>query len=335
MPSQARASRATRTPRAPKAEQALSAARLYYQQELTMETIAQELRVSRSSVSRLLTFARETGLVEITIHSPEAAQNELETWFAHTLGVTAHVVPAPSRATELERLDRTAHAAAGVLAQAVRSQLTVGVAWGSTLSAVASHLPVKPTHDSHVVQMNGAVNLRTTGVSYAGELLGRFASAFQMSVHEFPVPALFDDPNTKLAMWRERSVQAVREQQSRAGLFMFGLGSPRAELPSHVYSGGYLDKADRAAVKRYGIVGDCATVFYRADGSDDGIDLNARSSGPSLDAIREIPHRLCVVSSTSKSDSLRGALAAGLITELVVDEQLARAVYSWHTGSGR
>ncbi|MBP1324913.1 DNA-binding transcriptional regulator LsrR (DeoR family) [Leucobacter exalbidus] len=321
--------------RTSRAEQALWASRLYYHQDLTMEAIAQELKVSRSSVSRLLTFARESGLVEITIHSPEAAQNELEAWFANTFGVTAHVVRAPSRATKLERLDRTAHTAAAVLTQAVQSQLTIGVAWGSTLSAVASHLQAKPTHDSHIVQMNGAVNLRTTGVAYAGELLGRFATAFQMAVHEFPVPALFDDPATKQAMWRERSVHAVLEQQARAGVFMFGLGSPRAELPSHVYSGGYLDRADRAKVKNYGIVGDCATVFYRADGSDDGIDLNERSSGPSLDAIREIPHRLCVVSSSSKRDSLRGALAAGLITELVVDEVLARAVYAWHTGRGR
>ncbi|MHA3684714.1 sugar-binding transcriptional regulator [Leucobacter sp. HY1910] len=319
--------------RVPRAEIALRAARLYYQQNLTMEAIASELRVSRSSVSRLLTFARESGLVEITIHSPEAAQNELEAWFSNTLGVTAHVVRAPARATELEVLDRTAHTAAGVLTQAVSSQLTMGVAWGSTLSTVASRLPSKPTHASHVVQMNGAVNLQTTGISYAGDLLGRFATAFDMTVHEFPVPALFDDPLTKQAMWRERSVRAVREQQARAGLFVFGLGSPQAELPSHVYSGGYLDREDRAAIKRYGVVGDCATVFYRADGSDDGIDLNERSSGPSLDAIREIPHRLCIVTSTSKRDSLRGALAAGLITELVVDEALARAVYTWHTGN--
>lgn len=318
--------------RSQRAELALGAARLYYQQNFTMEAIARELRVSRSSISRLLAFARDTGLVEITIHSPEAAQNELEAWFANTLNVTAHVVSAPSRATQLELLDRTAHTAAGVLAQAVGSQLTVGVAWGSTLSAVASHLPVKPTHGSQVVQMNGAVNLHTTGVAYAGELLGRFASAFNMSVHEFPVPALFDDPATKLAMWRERSVRAVREQQARAGLFVFGLGSPRAEPPSHVYSGGYLDRDDRAAIRRYGVVGDCATVFYRADGSDDGIDLNARSSGPSLDSIRGIPHRLCVVSGVSKRETLRGALAAGLITELVVDEALARAVYALHTG---
>ena len=44
---------------------ALTAAQLYYVQDLTMEAIAQELHTSRSSVSRLLSQARASGLVDI------------------------------------------------------------------------------------------------------------------------------------------------------------------------------------------------------------------------------------------------------------------------------
>ena len=93
-----------------------------------------------------------------------------------------------------------------------------------------------------------------------------------------------------------------------------------------MYTDGYLDAVDMAEIMDSGIVGDCATVFYRIDGSDDGLALNGRSSGPPLDTIRQIPHRLCVVSGRTKRQSLEGALAAGLITELVVDEGLARSV---------
>jgi DNA-binding transcriptional regulator LsrR (DeoR family) len=39
-----------------------------------------------------------------------------------------------------------------------------------------------------------------------------------------------------------------------------------------------------------------------------------------------VPRRLCVVSGVSKLASLRGALAAGLVTDLVVDEAVARAL---------
>lgn len=307
-----------------RAQEALRAAQLYYLQDLTMDAIAHEMHVSRSSVSRLLSHARETGLVTISVHSPQDARSTVEHRLADRFGIAAHVVPTPDRISEAERLERTALSAARILADRVDSTMTIGIAWGSTLSAIGRHLPVKKTHDSHIVQMNGAANVRTSGIPYAGEILSRFGTAWSASVHQFPVPALFDAASTKRAMWRERSVRAVLEMQERVSVFVFGLGSPHAQVPSHVYSGDYFDDDDARAIARHGIVGDCATVFYRADGSSDGIDLNERSSGPGLDQVRRIPTRFCVVSSLSKLESLRGALAAGLITELVVEESLAR-----------
>ncbi|HBU43577.1 MAG TPA: transcriptional regulator, partial [Microbacterium sp.] len=74
------------------------------------------------------------------------------------------------------------------------------------------------------------------------------------------------------------------------------------------------------------VVGDVATVFYRANGSTEGIALNDRGSGPSFDLLRAVPRRCCIVTGEAKIPSLRGALAAGLITDLVIDERTARAM---------
>ncbi|MFG6403413.1 MULTISPECIES: sugar-binding transcriptional regulator [unclassified Microbacterium] len=305
-------------------QEALRAAQLYYLQDLTMDAIAHEMRLSRSSVSRLLAHARDVGLVTISVHSPQDARSLVERRLTERYGITAHVVPTPEHIGEAERLERTALSAARILTARLGSSMTIGIAWGATLSVVGRHLPSKATHDSHIVQMNGAANVRNSGIPYAGEILDRFGEALSASVHQFPVPALFDDPLTKEAMWRERSVRAVLDIQERANIFIFGLGSPHADVPSHVYSGDYFDDADLQAIERAGVVGDCATVFYRLDGSSDGIEVNTRSSGPDLESVRRIPTRFCVVSSLSKLDSLRGALAAGIITELVVEESLAR-----------
>ena len=77
--------------------------------------------------------------------------------------------------------------------------------------------------------------------------------------------------------------------------------------------------ADQAALEPEGVVGDVATVFFRADGSSDGIALNERATGPHFDVLRRVPRRLCIVSGGSKVTSLRGALAAGLATDLVIE----------------
>ena len=310
----------------PKTRDALTAAQLYYLQDLTMDAIAHELHTSRSSVSRLLGHARETGLVEIQVRSPLDMPRQLEGDLRTRFGVTAHVVPVPDLTSDVERLDRVALSAARILGGFFDSNMSMGVAWGSTMSALSRHLLSKATHNSTIVQLNGAANPRTTGILYASEILQRFGSAYGATVQQFPVPAVFDDPDTKAALWRERSISRVVEMQKTLDVIVFGLGSPFAGVPSHVYIGGYLDDDDFAQLRSTGAVGDIATVFYREDGSTDGIPLNERSSGPGLDVLRGIARRVCVVSGESKLQPLRGALAAGLVTDLIVDSGTARQI---------
>lgn len=307
-------------------QRALTAAHLYYVQDRTMEAIARELSTSRSTVSRLLTQARATGIVDIRIRSPFAAPQLLEKRLAELFGVTAHVVPAPDDSTEVERLERVAVAAAHLLSELVQPAMTVGVAWGSTTAAVSRRLVPKPVHGTTFVQLNGSGNTHTTGLLYASEILSRFAAAYGGSAQQFPVPAFFDDPRTRLAMWRERSTRRILAMQADMDLVVFSTGSADSRVPSHVYSGGYLEAQELDALAAEGVVGDVATVFFRADGSSDGIPLNERATGPRLELLRGVSRRLCIVSGVSKVASVRGALAAGLVTDLVVDEAVARAL---------
>ena len=307
---------------------ALTAAHLYYMQDLTMDAIAHELHTSRSSISRLLSYARTSGLVDIQIRSPLDAPSRLEEEIQNRFQVSAHVVPVPDGASDVDRLERVGLSVARILGQYFDSNMTMGIAWGSTMSAISRYVTPKQTHNSQIVQLNGAGNMRTTGIAYASEILRRFGDAYGAHVQQFPVPAFFDDPATKQALWRERSVSRLLEIQGRMDVALFGLGSPFSEVPSHVYAGGYLEPADYDSLSRSGVVGDVATVFFRADGQADGIPLNDRSSGPEFSVLRRTPRRICVVSGSSKVKSLRGALAAELITDLYLDEGTARGLLS-------
>jgi DNA-binding transcriptional regulator LsrR (DeoR family) len=167
--------------------------------------------------------------------------------------------------------------------------------------------------------LNGAGNPRTTGIIYASEILQRFGDAFGAFVQQFPVPAFFDHAETKSAMWRESSVRRVLDVQQKIDVALFGLGAPFGTLPSHVYTGGYLDGDELEWLQQNGVVGDIATVFYREDGSYDGIPLNERATGPDPAVLKRVARRVCVVSGESKLPSIRGALAGGFVTDLVID----------------
>jgi len=307
-----------------KQRDALRAAQLYYMQDLTMEAISRELNCSRSSVSRLLSFARESGLVDIQIRSPQGQASTLAADVHARFDIVAHVVPVPDQTSDADRLQRVAQSAARILTQFFDSNMTMGIAWGSTISAVSRFLVAKQTHNCFIVQLNGAGNVRTTGIMYASEIMRRFGESYGATVEQFPVPAFFDNPDTKTALWRERTTHRVLELQRSMDVAIFGIGSPSLTGQSHVYAGGYLEPEDFASLERDGVIGDVATVFYRADGSSDGIAMNARATGPDLKVLRRVSRRVCVVSGAAKIPALRGALAANLVTDLIIDEGAVR-----------
>jgi DNA-binding transcriptional regulator LsrR (DeoR family) len=305
---------------------ALKAAQLYYLQDLTMDAIGDELKVSRSSVSRLLQLAKDRGIVEFKIHSPEDAPRRMATQIKERFGVNAHLVPVAESASPIDRLDRVALTAARMLSNFFFSGMTMGVAWGATTAAVSRNLVPRPLRESKVVQLNGAGNTFTTGVTYSGEILRRFGEAYGATVEQFPVPAFFDDPAAKETLWRERSTKRILDIQAKMDIALFGLGASNSEVPSQVYTAGYLTADEQKSLNDSNIVGDIATVFYRADGTSNDIPLNRRSTGPSLDVIRAVPRRICVIAGASRLPSLKGALAGKYISDLIIDDATAEAL---------
>ncbi|MBB5293229.1 sugar-binding transcriptional regulator [Deinococcus metallilatus] len=306
---------------------AVQVARLYYHQGLTTDAIARELQLSRPKVSRLLTLARRTGLVEIRIHDPQAHPQSLEARLRERYPfLRPHVVGVPAGSSEDVWMDRVAVAAASVLDSVLRPGQTVGLAWGNTLDAVSRVLRPRRMDNLDFVQLNGSANALDFMSGFVTDTITRFAGNYAGRAHLFPVPTFFDDPATKRAMWRERSVRHVLDLQARADVLLYSVGSRNARHPSHVYLSGALDPADLAQLDTEGVVGDIATVFYRADGSYGSVPLNARASGPSLGLMQQAPHAICVVSGLGKVEALRAALAGRLLNTLVTDEMTARTL---------
>ncbi|MFE6690953.1 sugar-binding transcriptional regulator [Streptomyces sp. NPDC057743] len=306
-----------------KVDDAVRAVQMHYLQGMTMQAIAREMRTSRSTVSRLISYARSSGLIEFRLHPPDEHVPGLERRIGERFGVSAHVVPVPDTASELERLERTAKVAAQVLDGRFGSGMVLAVAWGTTIEAISRHLLPKPTHHARIVQLNGAGLTRATGLGYVSEILARFGRNYAAPVEQFPVPAFFDYADTKSALWRERSIRRIRDLQLGADVALFGIGAATGEVPSHLYRAGYLDDAELRELREEGVAGDIATVFFRADGSHEGIALNGRASGPDLSALRQVRTRICVVSGEHKLPGLHAALRGGLLTTLVLDDATA------------
>lgn len=302
----------------------LKAAQLYYVQDMTMDAIASELGTSRSTVSRMIGRARESGLVDIQIRFPSDQAQRIQHIIRSHYGVTSHVVPVPNLADETERLERVAMMGGRVVSATFDSNMSLGIAWGVTIEALSRYLQPKETSHSQVVQLNGSGGMHKGGVEYPSVILQRFAEAFGAMTHAFHVPQFFDDPATRTAMWKESSVRKHLQRQTHVDVALFGLGAPQSGSPDRAHRSAFVSDEDYATLAQAGIVGDIATVFFRADGTDENIPINSRATGLSMAQLRKVPRRICIVSGRTKLLGLRGALEGGLITDLVIDEPTAR-----------
>ncbi|HTH91870.1 sugar-binding transcriptional regulator [Mycobacterium sp.] len=306
-----------------RAASVMRAAEMYYLEQMTMDAIAETIGCSRATVSRMISEARTSGLVEITVHRHRRAAATLERLIAERYNVDVTVVAPPENANDTDRLRHAAAQAATVLRASLAPDLTIAVAWGATISTLARSLSPGVIPGVQIIQMSGAGNTFFSGAEYAAGTLGRFGAAFGARVHHFPVPAFFDTAAAREALWAESSVQRVLRLQERANLAVFSVSALDARIPGHLYRAGYLQRDDLRQLLDRGVVGELATVFLRADGSSDSILLNARSSGRSVQTLKGIRRRLCVAVGAAKAPVTRAALLAGAVTDLVIDDAAA------------
>jgi Transcriptional regulator, contains sigma factor-related N-terminal domain len=311
---------------------AYEAAVLYFVEQQTMEAIANKLGISRSTVSRLISSARDDGLVRISLHAPEEPNDSLARRIEEIYGIDVTVVLVSGQSTEIRRLERVAGVAGNLIGDVVEDKMVVGVAWGTTVSTVSERLMPKHLSGVTIVQLNGAANPTTTGLPYVGEILGNFTRSFGAKAFPFPVPAFFDYAKTRDHMWHERSIQVVRDLGRNADVAIFGVGSFTSPLPSHVYAGGYLSSDEVTALRRDNVVGDVCTVLIRADGTYEDIEINTRATGPTPAELARIPRRVCVVAGAGKAPALAAALRSGAVTDLVLDDECAAALLEYEKG---
>lgn len=309
-----------------KSDAAYQAANLYYRERETMDAIAAHLDVSRPTVSRLLQHARDTGIVQVSLYPPTSTTRGLQMEIASRYNVDPIVVETTRGMGDRDRATRCAIAAARLLERFVVSGTVLGIAWGSTVGFIGQALSHKPVTGSQVVQLNGSANTVDGGFGQPAAILSRFGAAFGSNIVHFPVPAFFDDPTTRDAMWSEQSIRRILQMQSAADVAVFGIGAVSSGVPSPIYTSRYLNDDDRKSLESERVVGDVCTVFLRPDGRHEGIALNSRTSGIQPEALRGVSTRICTVSEPQRATALRAAIQARLVTHVVLDAWTAQAL---------
>ena len=302
------------------------AARLYYEQGRSQTEIAQELGLSRSNVSRILTQARDRGIVEITIHDPEGPPRRDEALEAALRAAfslrEAHVVSAP----RTPAMEAVAREGAAVLTQRLATVRTIGVSWGQTVQSVVAQLEtLRPRPTPEVLPLVGGHS--SLDQFDSGESVLRvLASRLGATPRTLYAPAVLESATAVATLRGESSIGQVLAAAAQVELALVGIGSVGRHSSPHVVELMRLSEAEQAAFAAQQPVGDVCGRFIDADGVPLGAPTDQRVLAVTFSELLRIPEVVGVAAGPEKAPGVLGVLRSGAIDTAVFDVDLAREV---------
>lgn len=301
-------------------------ASLYYEENRTQQEIAKILDVSRSGVSRLLTEARERGVVEIIIHHPLRTASHLEAELLSKFNLRDVRILAGEYTKRDEVLQKLGGLAAVYLSDILQDGVRIGISWGTALQYMIDALKPLNFPKTEVVQLIGATG--SENLPNHGPILAQLlAKKLQGRSYQIHAPLIVDNIRTKEVLLNEKNIKTGLEKAKQADIALLGIGSTRADLNSLLRTG-YLSIEETKKIRNLGAVGDVCAQHYNLNGDWLDIDINQRVIGIGLESLKKIDTRIGVAGSSIKAQTIYGALKGGYVNVLISDEQAAKRILS-------
>ena len=303
-------------------------ASLYYDQEKTQQEIADEVGITRSAISRLLTEAREEGIVEIVVHYPWKTSRVLEESLTRAFALRKVRVLVSAEKAYQDMLQGIGVLAAEYLESVLHDDISIGISWGTALYEMIKAMPPKKLPRAEVVQLigaTGAENISTDGPMLAQLLSQRLGCACRY-LH---APLIIDSEVGKTILVQDRSIQMTLERAKKVDIALVGIGTTEPRLYS-LLRAGYVTEEETAAIRAVGAVGDICAHHYDAWGRLLDIDINRRVVGITLSALKAVDTVVGVAGGAEKAETILGALRGGHLDVLITDETAARRILNLH-----
>ncbi len=307
---------------------------LYHVGGLNQEQTAARLGLHRSRVNRLLSEARDRGLVSVTINHESArdfaAEQAIARAFALDFVLSTPVLGLHDGLTDPNTdrirgaIARRAVGAAGanfLKGKLSNGPITVGVSWGRTIEQVAHQLSGVRNPQARFVSLLGS--LKRNSQSNPFEVVQFFAARTGGEVHFLPVPFLTNSVADREVFMAQRIVQDTVELARAADLYLISVGE--LQETSVLRSENILTADEVAALRASGAVCDSMGKLFDLQGREIEHPIIQRTV-----AIRPQDLRgrnvVLLVGGLEKVEATVGLLRSGLVRGLVIDGDTAAAL---------
>ena len=230
-------------------DEAARAGWLSYVGGLTQDQIAAELGVSRQRAQRLVSRARDEGLIHVRLHHRIGACLDLETSLKARFGLQrARVTPslgqnadpvraiAPAAAAELERFLN------------MEAPLTIALGTGRALRGMVDAMEAMDAPRHRLVSLIG--NIAPDGSASFFDVVMRLADKVQAPHYPMPVPVISPTPEENAAFHALGPIRKVVELAQTADVVFVGVGQMSDDAP--LLKDGFVSRAELTEMQAAG-----------------------------------------------------------------------------------
>lgn len=305
------------------------AAWLYYVGGLNQEATAKRLHTTRARINKLLSDAREAGLVSITINPANVGLLPVEEFIRTRYGLDFCIcTPAfgPDLGHEADRfLEPFAFRAVGAAAAAhLRRHLAeepnavIGTGWGRTLEQMTLQVAGVMAPRARFISLMGSLTANSAYNPF--EVVHSLARSTRGEGFFLPAPFIADTAEAREVLISQQSVQYAMALGRSATMAYISIGELREE--SLLRRQSMIGGAELAELKALGAVGDTNGLFFDAEGRAVDHPLNKRTIALGFDDLRKIS-TVALVAGRSKLSAARGFLCSGIARGLIIDGDTA------------
>lgn len=299
-------------------------AQMYYEQGLKQEDIAKQLGISRSSISMVLTEAKEYGIVQVNIKDPFENNQELSEKIKQTFHINECIV-IPTMMTEANILTKiSAHRAANIVRKELNNNATIGIAWGITCYEFMNSFKNKELIGVNVVPLIGGTN-RVNSQFQLNEMVRMFAdkiNGIPTFIHAPAIPETVEDKNLYLQSYEMQIIQKLWRNLDIAVISVGASPEYYDDSKSYILS---MDKKEYEE-DRNKVVGDICARNCNIYGEFLENEYNSKIIGIPIEDLKNAKRVICVASGKHKVLSIIAALRSEIVDLLITDENTAKNV---------
>ena len=303
--------------------QMIEIATLYYEYDMTQSEIAKRYYISRTKVSRILTKARELGIVEIKVNRLLNRNYYLEDYIKEKYNLKKVFLYDGSTNQNGEIMKGAVTLAGEYLEQRITEKMIVGISWGYTVSKAIDEIENTINLPISVVEIMGFASMANP-LENGNNLANKLASKYNGYVYNMNSP-LFVDLDVKEKLLKDPAVSRALSIANKADLILTSLGILDFEPTSSLWTG-YMTNEMLNELKDQGAVGSIGARFFDRNGKILKNEWDKHCIGIKLEDIKKVDEVAVVAGGIKKSDAIIGALRGGFIDILISDSNTIKNI---------